>query len=564
MVSQPFVVAGREFVVTPNVGVVLGTGPAGETGATLLRDADAAMNHGKERGRGRIELFDNGMREEVLRRAEIASQLRCAVERGELALHYQPLVDVGSGRLTGFEALLRWDHPEHGIVRPDKFIDVAEETNLIAPIGRWVLGETVAQLVAWRDELPEYPITISVNLSARQLVDDALLPAVRSALAASQLEPSRLCLEITESVLMEDAEVSVATLRGLKAIGVQLAIDDFGTGYSSLTHLKRFPVDFLKIDRSFVSGVDHVPEDAVIVKAVTDLGHALGLTVIAEGVETDSQLEALRRVGCDQAQGYRWSVPCPPAEVVRLVRGWDGDLSPIAEAVASAEEATVLSSTEPLSVLTHELVTPRTVVKGQRERLADIVTGVPGAPEAVAADARGAERVEHLVATLSDAHQLEAGTLTLRTNPLDLVELVRDVVSLVVPGDRPVAVVGDPVVGVEADGRRVEQILVNLLTNAQKFSPPGSPVLVTVEVVGNRVCVVVADEGPGVPLHRVADIFRKFGRLERKTKGLGLGLFISRCLARAHGGELSYRRRLPVGSELVLHLPQLAVQPAKR
>jgi diguanylate cyclase (GGDEF)-like protein/PAS domain S-box-containing protein len=558
-VSQPFVVSGREFYVTPSIGIVLGTGVPGETASTLLRDADAAMYHAKDRGRGRIELFDHGMRTEVLRKAEVASELRHAVERGEFVLHYQPIVRLADGTLTGFEALLRWDHPGRGLLLPRAFIDVAEDTNLIVPIGAWVLGEAGRQLAAWRDELPEHPITISVNLSARQIADLDLVATVRDTLTRHQLEPSRLSFEITESTLMEDAEGSVATLRELKALGVQLAIDDFGTGYSSLAYLKRFPVDFLKIDRSFVSGLDTESEDAVIVKAVVELGRALGLGVVAEGVETDGQLAELERIGCELAQGYRWSMPCPPAEAVRLASGWAPTTAtgPVAAAVAHAEESAVLSTTELLSVLTHELVTPLTVVKGQCERLATLVVDVPGAAEVVAAVARNAERIEHLVATLADAQQLDAGSITLRVTPFDLVELVEDVVPLAVPEDRVVELVGAAHAHVEADGRRVEQIIVNLLTNAHKFSPLEAPIVVSFEAGDDDlITVIVADGGPGVPPERVGDIFRKFARLERTKKGVGLGLFISRRLARAHGGELHYRRRRPVGSELVLTLPR--------
>ncbi|MCU1378831.1 MAG: diguanylate cyclase domain [Acidimicrobiales bacterium] len=557
-VSHPFLVAGRAFYVTPSVGIVLGTGVPGETASTLLRDADAAMYHAKDRGRGRIELFDHGMRSEALRKAQVASELRHALDRGELVLHYQPIVRLSDGALTGFEALLRWDHPELGMLLPSSFMDVAEDTFLIVPIGAWVLDEAGRQLAAWRDELPEHPITISVNLSARQIADPHLVATVGETLARHQLEPSRLSLEITESTLMEDAEVSLATLRELKALGVQLAIDDFGTGHSSLAYLKRFPVDFLKIDRSFVAGLDRESEDAVIVKAVVDLGRALGLVVVAEGVETDGQLAELERIGCELAQGYRWSMPCPPGDAVQLASGWAPTTAthPVAAALAQAEEPAVLSTGEVLSVLTHELVTPLTVVKGQCERLATLVADIPKAAEVVAAVARNAERIEHLVATLADAQQLDAGTVSLRVTPFDLVELVEDVVHLAVPEDRVVELAGAAAVHVEADGRRVEQIIVNLLTNAHKFSPPGTPIVVWFEADEDEVTVIVADEGPGVAPERAGDIFRKFARLERNKKGVGLGLFISRRLARAHGGDLHYRRRRPQGSELVLTLPR--------
>jgi diguanylate cyclase (GGDEF)-like protein/PAS domain S-box-containing protein len=557
-VSQPFVVQGREFYVTPSIGIALGTGAPGESATTLLRDADAAMYHAKDRGRGRIELYDRGMREDLVRRAEVAGQLRHALERDELELHYQPVIRLGDGSLAGFEALLRWQHPERGLLLPGEFMDVAEDTNLIVPMGAWVLDQAGSHLARRRDELPEHPITISVNLSARQIADVELVPTVRDVLARHQLEPSRLCLEITESTLMEDAAVSVATLRELKALGVQLAIDDFGTGYSSLAYLKRFPVDFLKIDRSFVSGLDHEAEDAVIVKAVVELGRALGLAVVAEGVETDAELAELQRMGCELAQGYRWAMPCPPAEAVRLAAGWQGSAGtePMSAALAHADEPALLTTTELLSVLTHELVTPLTVVKGQCERLAGLVEGVPRAAEVVAAVARNAERIEHLVATLADAQQLDAGTIALRVTPFDVVELVEDVVSLAVPEDRAVHLVGVREAHIEADGRRIEQIIVNLLTNANKFSPPDAPIVIEFAADDDEVTVVVADEGPGVPAERVGDIFRKFARLERTKKGVGLGLFISRRLARAHGGDLHYRRRRPEGSELVLTLPR--------
>ena len=322
-VSQPFVVAQREFYVSPSIGVVVGTGAKGESASTLLRDADAAMYSAKEKGRGRVELFDRAMRSDIVRRAEIAAELRRALHPPQFRLHFQPLVGVDDGRLLGFEALLRWEHPERGLLPPSEFIDVAEETNLIVPMGRWVVEESVRQLAAWRDELAGVPITISVNLSARQIADHALVPVVRDALAAQQVDPASLCLEITESVLMEDASASVATLRSLKAIGVQLAIDDFGTGYSSLAYLRRFPVDHLKVDRSFVQGIGRSSEDSVIVKAVVDLGAALGLDVVAEGVETVEQLEELRRLGCESGQGYLWSPPIAADEVVGVVLAWD-------------------------------------------------------------------------------------------------------------------------------------------------------------------------------------------------------------------------------------------------
>jgi diguanylate cyclase (GGDEF)-like protein/PAS domain S-box-containing protein len=573
-VSQPFKVANHEFYVSPSIGVVMGHGGSGETAMTLLRDADSAMYHAKDLGRGRIELFDHGMRLDVVRRAEVALALHHAVDREELRLLYQPLVDLEDGRLIGFEALLRWQHPDRGLLGPGEFIDIAEETNAIIAIGAWAIGEAARQLAAWRDELPEHPISMSVNLSAKQVGDKNLANTVRTAIEQNQLQPSALCLEITESVLMEDAEASVATLRELKSIGIELAIDDFGTGYSSLAYLKRFPVDYLKIDRSFVHGVARETEDAVIVKAVIELGKALGLSVVAEGVETDAQLAELRRLGCELAQGYRWSTPRSPADALHLAETWvdEPDTSPGAAAVAASDESAVLSTAEILAVLTHELATPLTVVKGQIERLVGLAGEMPGVAQLVSSVVRNADRIENLVATLADAQQLDTGSLVVRATTFDLVELVRDAASGALPEERAIEIVAEGEVPVEADGRRIEQILVNLLTNAHKFSPPHAPIRVTVEDRGDEVAVVVADEGPGVPPERVGDIFRKFARLERTKKGVGLGLYISRRLARAHGGDVHYFRRDPVGSEFVVVLPRNsingpgspAVQPAKR
>jgi two-component system sensor histidine kinase KdpD len=243
--------------------------------------------------------------------------------------------------------------------------------------------------------------------------------------------------------------------------------------------------------------------------------------------------------------------------MLQLATGWHAEAAPapVAAAVAAVEEPALLSTTEILSVLTHELATPLTVVKGHCEQLADLVAHIPRASYIVSTVHRNAERIEHLVTTLTDAQQLESGTLVVHAAPFDLVEAVRDVVSVALPADRPVEIIGDEVVTIEAEGRRIEQILVNLLTNANKFSPPGSPIVVSVTSDGQDATVVVADEGPGIPLDRVGDIFRKFARLERTKKGVGLGLFISRRLARAHRGDLHYRRRHPEGSEFVLTLP---------
>ena len=307
--------------MTASIGIALAPEASADPEA-LLRDADAAMYRAKERGRApRYELFDELMRSQASVRLEMESALHHAIDRGELRVHYQPLVELTAGAVVGCEALVRWEYPKRGLLGPGEFIPLAEETGLIMPVGAFVLEEACRQAVRWQTQDPgRPPLTMSVNLSGRQLADPVLPDCVADALGASGLAPERLWLEITESVLMDDADSSVRALEALRVLGVRLAVDDFGTGYSSLAYLRRFPVDALKIDRSFVGGLDEGPQDAAIVEAVIGLAGALGLRVVAEGVETLSQLARVRALGCDEAQGYYFARPAPPANLSQFLR----------------------------------------------------------------------------------------------------------------------------------------------------------------------------------------------------------------------------------------------------
>ena len=306
VVAQPVRLAGRDLVVTVSIGVAFATHST-QRPESLLRDADAAMYRAKERGRARYELFDADMRARALARLETEAALREALDGDQLSLSYQPEVLLEDGRQIGAEALLRWNREN---APPAEFIAVAEETGLIVPIGGWVLREACRQLAQWRELAPDRaPAHVSVNLSGRQLARPELPDVVEDALTSSGLPPSALCLEITESVLMDDIEVAVSGVKALKGIGVEVAVDDFGTGYSSLAHLRRFPVDTLKIDHSFVAGLGRNPEDAAIVRAVLALAQTLGLAVVAEGVERPDQLNELRALGCERAQGHLFSAP---------------------------------------------------------------------------------------------------------------------------------------------------------------------------------------------------------------------------------------------------------------
>ena len=286
----------------------------------LIRDADAAMYRAKERGRARCELFDEEMRASALRRLEIERELRHGLEREELALHYQPVVSLRSGEITGLEALLRWQHPDRGLLDPAEFVSIAEDSGLIEPVGRWVQERACRQILEWHEQRPDArPFDVSVNLSARQVAHRDLPAIVAEILARTGLDPVHLRLEITESVLVEESATAKSTLEALSEIGVRLVLDDFGTGYSSLAYLNRFPFDALKIDRSFVEALGIEQERTAIIEAIIGMARALSLDVIAEGVENEAQLSELRRLGCDYAQGHLFSRALPPEQVTRLL-----------------------------------------------------------------------------------------------------------------------------------------------------------------------------------------------------------------------------------------------------
>jgi diguanylate cyclase (GGDEF)-like protein/PAS domain S-box-containing protein len=310
--AKPVMVEGREVFVSASVGIRR-AGPA-DTGADLLRDADIAMYRAKQTGRSCVAVFDDVLRHQSETRLEIETGLHRALERGEFRVLYQPTMSIHAGTLAGVEALVRWDHPERGLVPPGEFITVAEETGLIVPIGLWVLEQACQQLTAWRDT-GVASLKMAVNLSARQLRSPELVSEVAAILDRTRVNRGDICLEVTESVLMDDAQAAESVLGALKALGVRLAIDDFGTGYSSLSYLRKFPVDVLKVDRSFVSNLGSEAEATAIVTSVVHLAQALHLETVAEGVETHEQRVQLDVLGCQLAQGYYWSRPVPAADL---------------------------------------------------------------------------------------------------------------------------------------------------------------------------------------------------------------------------------------------------------
>ena len=315
---EPFQLEGAdELFVNTSVGIAL-SGGRGDSADGLLRDADAAMYRAKDLGRGRFELFDAAMRAHARERLGLENALRRAAERGELRLHYQPMASIETGEIIAFEALARWEHAERGMLCPDTFIPLAEDTGMIVPVGAWVLREACIEAARWRAR-GYNQITVSVNISPRQLAQSDIVGTVFDALHESGLPGDALWLELTETAVMSAGPEISARLTELKALGVRLAIDDFGAGYTSLSHLRWFPIDVLKLDKAFVQGLGREKRDASIAEAVIGLAHALGMTTVAEGIETPEQLHVLAELGCDLGQGWLFAPAAPPQDAAALM-----------------------------------------------------------------------------------------------------------------------------------------------------------------------------------------------------------------------------------------------------
>jgi diguanylate cyclase len=317
-VAEPFVIDDERLSVEASMGIAITDGK-GDTAESLIRNADAAMYGAKQQGAA-FEVFDDDIQSRVQERIEMERQLRRSVAEGDFRLLFQPQVDLRSGEIVGLEALLRWDHPARGLIEPVEFLWLAEEIGLAGEIGDWVLERTCRHAAMWREAGPRRtPLRVCVNLSATQHVDPGLIATVRRVVGDAGSDPSTLCLEITEGVVMRDAEAAIETLRGLKALGVMISMDDFGSSQSSLGALKRFPLDVLKVDRSFVSDLNEDSEDVAIVTAVISMAHALGLVTVADGIGTREQVDLLKDFGCDVGQGQYFARPRPAEAITELL-----------------------------------------------------------------------------------------------------------------------------------------------------------------------------------------------------------------------------------------------------
>jgi EAL domain-containing protein (putative c-di-GMP-specific phosphodiesterase class I) len=318
---RPFIMEGRELYVAASIGISVGNARTHDPDG-LLREADTAMYRVKGEGGG-YTVFDPSMYERALGRLEVENDLRRAIEENEFVVHYQPIVNLQTGGLWGLEALVRWDHPEHGLLDPDEFVPVAEESGLVVPMGELVLTEACRRAAEWQRTFPSTPpLAMSVNLSGRQLRRPDLHEVIGQALNETRLPASSLGLDITETVYISTLDANTAALGRLTALGIRISLDDFGSGYSSLSYLKRLPANILKIDKSFTSGLGVEIEDTAIVQTVVDLTHILGMEVVAEGVEIEEQETLLKEMGCDFAQGFFFSRPLPPQDIPALLSSY--------------------------------------------------------------------------------------------------------------------------------------------------------------------------------------------------------------------------------------------------
>jgi diguanylate cyclase (GGDEF)-like protein len=529
---------------------------------TLVGTVAASARAASRAGGGRVAASDGGRHEHVLDVLRREAQLRAALDHDELVVHYQPQLTIREERPVAVEALVRWEHPARGLLGAGEVVPVAVECGLIAQVGWHVLETACADGARWHRELSGgAPPVLSVNLAAEQLTDPDAAERIADILERTGFDPTALVLEITEGSVMDDAGLARERLSRIKALGCRIAIDDFGTGYSSLLQLRSFPVDVLKIDRSFVAGMLEEPADAAIVTTVIRLARALGLEVVAEGVENVDQIVQLRVLGCDLGQGFHWARAMPADETARW---WSVQAS--AEGLAGAGGEGVAQTDqhqdEVISYLVHELRSPLTAISGFAQLLQSSTGDVPTG-EFVDAIVRNADELENRLASLREVNQVLRGGLTLRTEDSDVAQvvdtLVRDMAPQLEP--HPVTFSSTGSARSSIDGPRLLQAVGNLVTNAAKFSPAEAPIEVSVHADGPVITIEVRDHGRGIPPERRPELFRRFSRLGSSATGMGLGLYLARLIVEAHGGLLRYDDAHGGGAQFSIRLPRRSAAP---
>lgn len=566
--EEPIRLTGVDVQLQPSAAVAV-AGPDADTAELLLQRAHTALLSARPAKTTRV--YDQSMSDSIRRQAHLVKVIDQTIERDSVNLGYQPIVRLQDQLTVGAEALLRIQD-EHGeAISPIEIVATAERTGQIAELGDLILRTACAAAVRWQEIAPDRPLQVSVNVSARQLDDPHLADRVQAALASTGLDASVLCLEITESALMTDPGRSAARLGALRASGIKLAADDFGTGYSSLAYLKALPLDMIKIDQSFVTGLPANFEDVAITRAIMAMSDALGLAVTAEGVETEAQLGALLELGTGYGQGFLWGRAVAASDFeARLATEADGP-SPLARQTPSPWRIHRPSGSSEdrvdsiLNVLAHEIRTPLTVVTGYASLLESAAD--PAEAEAAAAIGRAASRINRILTNMVDLSTADDQADAADLEDLDAAAMLDDIVHDLAPGNvlhlHPPAGAVDPPAHVSVDVVQIQQVVSNLVSNATRFSPPGAGIDVGVTTVDGWVEIFVSDDGPGIDPDALALIFRKYGRIDPSGSGTGLGLYVARRIARSHGGDILYRRRTDDdggdgGSTFILRLPRSA------
>lgn len=567
----------------PRLGARVGVATAAADGPELLARADLALEEARRQGPQAIVVFDDELARRTSQRRRLRTDLQGVVARGELDVRYQPIVALPSERLIRLEARICWRHPRLGTLDASQFLDLAEETGDVVSFDLWMLHRACDQLARWRQARPEVPMAVAVNVSARVVTTPGFAERVTGMLQAISLPSSSLCLRVDAGVPTQELDAITSALRQLRRAGVRLTARNLGNDAIAAV-LRVVRPDFVSLDGRSVARLGVEPVDTALVEALIGAGRRLGLVAVAEGVATPEQRDNLVALGCGAAQGPLWTDPLSTDAAGVLLEATSAGSGADQWSTAWRPLSRIGTGDEPrhpdgmpdrtrdygpvFAYLSHEFRTPLQVVQSfvelLRDRVADDPVGPPGAAgsgtEALAGIERSVSRMEGLVSSLNDVTDIDDRSLKLHCSAVDVAGLVRQLVAdqKDMLADRVITVdAANPTMAV-IDADRVAQALTNLLANAGKFSPPGASIDVTVVGDASTIAVHVVDRGPGIPLQRVPDSFRPFVTFDASHRGVGLGLYLARGMAEAHGGELHYRRAHTGGAEFILVLPATA------